>query len=88
MGDVVDFKSKSKEAETPKADVVGMLIDQLNQVAQQENIIGAMVVLMTDKREVISGFFETSFQDEAVMEKVLNYDIFMRQQARQIEMEV
>lgn len=89
MGDVVDIKSKAQEAKSSsQIDVVGTMVEQLSQITQQENITGAMVVLITDKREVISGFFNTSFQDEAVMEKTLNYDIFMRQQARQMEEDI
>lgn len=86
MGDIIDFKRDESKASSPN--VIDMLVNQLNEVAKQDNITGAMVVLITDKREVISGFFNTSFQDEAVMEKTLSYDIFMRQQARCMDEEI
>lgn len=86
MGDVVDFKRDGDKASSPN--VIDMLVNQLNEIAKQDNVTGIMVALMTDKREIISGFFNTSFQDEAVMEKTLSYDIFMRRQARDADEEI
>ena len=86
MGDVVDFKINGDKTSSPN--VIDMLVNQLNEVAKQNTVTGAMVALMTDEKEIISGFFNTSFQDEAVMEKTLSYDIFMRQQARYADEEI
>lgn len=75
MGDVISLDNKRK----PEVDVIGIIKKQLDEIT--DDITGGMVVLINKDREVISGFFNTSFQDEAVMSKVLEYDIQMRHQA-------
>lgn len=82
MADVIDINSKRKpQTETTPLDDI---LDGLKLMDKNE-IDGGIILLMKKNGECLSGYFNTSFRDEATLAKVLDLDIIYRQQAREIE---
>lgn len=78
MADVVDIFSKQKD-NTPS--VRTAILDSFKEIP--DTLDAGIVVLKNKSGEVMSGFFNTSFGDEAIMKEVLALDILNRQIARE-----
>lgn len=84
MGDIVSlFDKKSSEGEKEISIRDGM-IKALKELGRDDLDAGIMLV-MDKQGNTFSGFFNTSFRDEAVLSKVLDIDIFHRQCAREVQ---
>lgn len=84
MGDIVSlFDKKSTEGEKEVSIRDGM-IKALKELGRDDLDSGIMLV-MDKQGNSFSGFFNTSFRDEAVLSKVLDIDIFHRQYAREVQ---
>lgn len=69
-----EFKKKNEVS------VRDTMVEQLSNV--KDNISCGIILILNTDSTVSSGFFNTSFQDEAVLKEVLNQDVFLRQQTR------
>ena len=83
MGDVVDINSKKKEqkVENENPSVRNVMIESLKQF-NEDDVVSGIVLLMDRKGQALSGFFNTSFGDEAILSKTLDIDIVRRQDLR------
>lgn len=72
---VIDFEQAKK-----KVEVKGRIIDEISNF--EDEVVSAIIILRTKNNEIVNGFFDTSFQDEAVMSKTLDFDIYGRQMIR------
>lgn len=78
MADVVDIFTKQKD-NTPS--VKTAILDSFKDIP--DTLDAGIVVLKNKSGEVMVGFFNTSFEDEAVMKEVLALDVFNRQRIRE-----
>lgn len=78
MADVVDIFTKQKDNEPS---VRQAILDSFKDIP--DTLDAGIVVLKNKSGEVMVGFFNTSFEDEAVMKEVLALDVFNRQRIRE-----
>lgn len=77
---VLDIKSRKEEKQNKLKEELMKGLDNF-----PGNITSALVAVTTDSGEVHTGFFNTSFSEEATMLKVLDLDMFKRQFTREGE---
>lgn len=82
MAEVININSKRQKQEDNNSSVKDEIIQGLNNL-DINDISGGIVLLMRENGEAISGYFNTSFRDEATLAKILDIDIIYRQQSRE-----
>lgn len=82
MAEVININSKRQKQEDNSSSIKNEIIQGLNNL-DISDISGGIVLLMRENGEAISGYFNTSFRDEATLAKILDIDIIYRQQSRE-----
>ena len=81
MGEVISIKGKRETEEKSLRDT---MVESLNALGK-EDIECGIVLIMKKDGQALSGYFNTSFRDEAVLAKVLEIDTHNRQYLRETE---